>query len=306
MLDSMTHITRSLADIDEPFVRYKTLLHLYGRAPDSREIRILRDEVRESTLARTLLAEQDASGRIPLPAFDRWRGAHWVLYMLADIGYAAGDKSLFALRDQAIDELFASDRIEPVCGAIEGNALYYLHFLALDQGQTDELAARLIESLDKKIGKSPAAFGQTLHALRGLALHAQLRDEQAAHETAAQLAEHLLSHRLYQKSDGQPLSADCAALHYPCYEHCDPLFALKVMHEAGHLADERCRDGLDLLKAKQFDNGTFPAERKHYRVGRIGKGNDSLINWGGSDKRKTNLYVTCDALGVLRAAGERF
>ncbi|MBT5325725.1 MAG: hypothetical protein HOL51_06325, partial [Gemmatimonadetes bacterium] len=51
---------------------------------------------------------------------------------------------------------------------------------------------------------------------------------------------------------------------------------------------------------------TFPAERKHYRVGRIGKGNDSLINWGGSDKRKTNLYVTCDALGVLRAAGERF
>ena len=293
MLDSMTHITRSLADMDEPFVRYKTLLHLYGRAPDSREIRILRDEVRESTLARTLLAEQDASGRIPLPTFDRWRGTHWVLYMLADIGSAAGDKSLFALRDQAIDELFASDRTEPACGAIKGNALYYLHFLALDQGQTDELAARLIESLAKKNGKSPAAFGQTLHALRGLALHAQL-------------AEHLLSHRLYQKSDGQPLSTDCAALHYPCYEHCDPLFALKVMHEAGHLADERCRDGLDLLKAKQFDNGTFPAERKHYRVGRIGKGNDSLINWGGSDKRKTNLYVTCDALGVLRAAGERF
>jgi hypothetical protein len=140
----MTHITRSLADMDEPFVRYKTLLHLYGRAPDSREIRILRDEVRESTLARTLLAEQDASGRIPLPTFDRWRGTHWVLYMLADIGSAAGDKSLFALRDQAIHELFASDRTEPVCGAIEGNALYYLHFLALDQGQTDELAARLI------------------------------------------------------------------------------------------------------------------------------------------------------------------
>ena len=154
MLDSMTHITRSLADMDEPFVRYKTLLHLYGRAPDSREIRILRDEVRESTLARTLLAEQDASGRIPLPALDRWRGTHWVLYMLADIGSAAGDKSLFALRDQAIDELFASDRTEPVCGAIEGNALYYLHFLALDQGQTDELAARLIESLPKKMAKA--------------------------------------------------------------------------------------------------------------------------------------------------------
>ena len=306
MLDSMTHIARALADMDEPFVRYKTLLNVYGRAADSREIRILRDEVRESVLARTLLAEQDATGRIPLAAFDKWRGAHWVLYMLADIGSAAGDKSLFALRDQTCDELFASDRSEPVCGAIEGNALYYLHFLALDQGQTDELATRLIESLPKKPGKSPAAFGQALHALRGLALHASIGDGQASREAAAHLADHLLNHHLYQKPDGQPLSADCAALHYPSYEHCDPLFALKVMHEAGYLADERCRDAIDLLKGKQFDDGTFPAERKHYRVGRIGKGNDSLINWGGSDKRKSNLYVTCDALGVLRAAGERF
>ena len=102
------------------------------------------------------------------------------------------------------------------------------------------------------------------------------------------------------------MSADCASLHYPCYEHCDPLFALKVMVEAGHLADARCRDALDLLRAKQFADGTFPAERKHYRVGRIGKGNDSLVDWGGPNKPRTNFFVTCDALGVLRAAGERF
>ena len=306
MLDSMTHIARALADMDEPFVRYKILLNVYGRAPDSREIRILRDEVRESVLVNTLLAEQDATGQIPLAAFDKWRGAHWVLYMLADLGSAAGDKSLFALREQTCDALFASDRSEPNCGSIEGNALYYLHFLGLDEGQTDELAARLLDSLNKKPGNSPAAFGQALHALRGLSLHARIRDDQAARAAAASLAEHLLAHQLYQKPDGQPLSADCAALHYPCYEHCDPLFALKVMREAGYLADERCRAAIELLLAKQFDNGSFAAERKHYRVGRIGKGNDSLINWGGADKRKTNLYITCDALGVLRAAGERF
>lgn len=151
--------------------------------------------------------------------------------------------------------LFATDREAPVSGSIEGNALYYLHFLGLDQGQTDELAARLVASLKKTPGKSPAAFGQALQALRGLALHARRRD------AADQLAAHLLAHHLYQKPDGQPLSADCASLHYPCYEHCDPLFALKVMVEAGHLADERCRDALDLLRAKQFDDGTFPAER---------------------------------------------
>ena len=108
MLDSMTHIAHALTDMDEPFVRYKTLLNIYGRDPGSREIRILRDEVRESTLAKTLLAEQDASGRIPLELDDKWRGAHWVLYMLAEVGSAAGDKSLFPLRDQACDWLCAA------------------------------------------------------------------------------------------------------------------------------------------------------------------------------------------------------
>jgi hypothetical protein len=229
-----------------------------------------------------------------------------VLYLLAEVGSAAGDPSLRPLRDQVCAWLCSPEREQSISGAIEGNALYYLHSLQLDDDRVDALAAHLVKSLKKKPGKSPAAFGQALAALRGLAIHARLRDDAASREAAAKLAEHLLAHRLYQKPDGQPLSADCASLHYPCYEHCDPLFALKVMREAGHLADERCRDALDLLKAKQFDDGTFPAERKHYRVGRIGKGNDSLVDWGGTNKQRTNFFVTCDALGVLRAAGERF
>ena len=116
----------------------------------------------------------------------------------------------------------------------------------------------------------------------------------------------MLAHRLYQKPDGSPLSADSASLHYPCYEHCDFLFALKVMVEAGRLADARCREALDLLKSKQLADGAFPAERKHYRVGRVGKGDDSLVDWGRPNRSRPNLHVTCDALGVLHAAGERF
>ncbi|MCY4603696.1 MAG: hypothetical protein OXE49_05635, partial [Gemmatimonadetes bacterium] len=262
--------------------------------------------IRESVLVRTLLAELDAAGRIPLPPSHRWRGAHWVLYILADLGSAPRDQSLWALRDQVCEWLFAADRPEPICGAIEGNALYYLLFLELDDGRADALAQRLAGSLPKALGRSPAAFGQALTALRGLALHARLRADQASGKAAARLAEHLLAHHLYQKPDGSPLSADCASLHYPYYEHCDFLFGLKVMVEAGYLADARCREALDLLKSKQLADGTFPAERKHYRVGRIGKGDDSLVDWGRPNRSRPNLHVTCDALGVLHAAGERF
>ena len=296
---STAHIARVLSTMDEPFVRYKIRLNVSARPPSEREIRILRDEIRESVLVRTLLAELDAAGRIPLPPIHRWRGAHWVLYMLADLGSASGDQSLWALRDQACEWLLDPNRSEPVCGAIEGNALYYLLFLELDDGRADALAQRLAGSL-------PKALGQALTALRGLALHARLRADQASGDAAARLAEHLLAHRLYQKPDGQPLSADSASLHYPCYEHCDFLFALKVMVEAGHLADARCREAVDLLKSKQLADGTFPAERKHYRVGRIGKGDDSLVDWGRPNRSRPNLHVTCDALGVLHAAGERF
>ena len=299
---STAHIARVLSTMDEPFVRYKIRLNVSARPPSEREIRILRDEIRESVLVRTLLAELDAAGRIPLAPSHRWRGAHWVLYMLADLGSASGDKSLWALRDQACEWLLDPNRSEPVCGAIEGNALYYLLFLELDDGRADALAQHLAGSLPKALGRSPAAFGQALTALRGLALHARLRADRTSGDAAARLVEHLLVHRLYQKPDGSPLSAGCASLHYPCYEHCDFLFALKVMVEAGHLADARCREALDLLKSKQLADGTFPAERKHYRVGRIGKGDDSLVDWGRPNRSRPNLHVTCDALGVLHAA----
>ena len=185
-------------------------------------------------------------------------------------------------------------------------------FLELDDGRADTLAQRLAGSLPKALGRSPAAFGQALTALRGLALHARLRADRVSADAAARLAEHLLAHHLYQKPDGSPLSADCASLHYPCYEHCDFLFGLKVMAEVGEigrsplLADARCRAALDLLKSKQLADGTFPAERKYYRVGRMGKGDDSLVDWGRPNRSRPNLHVTCAALGVLHAAGERF
>ena len=63
---STAHITRALSTMDEPFVRYKIRLNVSTRPPSEREIRILRAEIRESVLVRTLLAELDAADRIPL------------------------------------------------------------------------------------------------------------------------------------------------------------------------------------------------------------------------------------------------
>ncbi len=308
MLDSIRHIARQLSEMEEPHIRYKILLNVYQRAADSREIRIIRDEICESALVATLLAEQRREGQIELPPHARWRGAHWVLHILADLGCAAGDKRFLPLRDQVCQWLLSPERPEPICGSIEGHALYYLHFLQLDDGRADFVAERLIEwAAAWHLGKTPASYAQALAALRGLTCHAQYGQEPAAQQAAARLANQLLACDLYKKPGSQtPIGIDFISLHYPCYEHADLLFALKVMAEAGWATDPRCRPAVEWLKSKQLANGTFPAERKHYRAGRSDKEGDSLVNWGGTHRARTNLFVTIEALGALRAAGERF
>jgi hypothetical protein len=308
MLDSIKHIARQLCEMEEPHIRYKILLNVYQRAADSREIRIIRDEICESALVSTLLAEQRREGSIELPPHARWRGAHWVLQLLADLGCAVGDQRFGALRDQVCDWLFSRERQEPTGGTIEGHALYYLHFLGLDDGRADLVCERLVEWADTwHLGRTPASYAQGLSALRGLTIHAQHADDAAAQQAAAGLAKQLLDVALYKKTGTDaPISADFVSLHYPCYEHADLLFALKVMAEAGWAEDPRCRPAVELLRSKQLADGTFPAERKYYRVGRSEKEGDSLVNWGGTHRTRSNIFVTIDALGALRAAGERF
>jgi len=43
--------------------------------------------------------------------------------------------------------------------------------------------------------------------------------------------------------------------------------------------------------------------QKHYRVGR-GHSSASLVDWGGTNKKKMNPFVTVDAFHVLKAADQ--
>lgn len=98
-------------------------------------------------------------------------------------------------------------------------------------------------------------------------------------------------------------------LHYPCYWHYDILFALKVMAEAGFLQDERCREALDVLEGKRLEDGGFAAEARYWRCVppndlRFQKGSGlELVDWGPTGRRRSNEWVTADALAVLKRAG---
>jgi hypothetical protein len=54
-------------------------------------------------LLQSLLSGRDIDGRLPFHPYDKWFGAHWILSILADLGYPEGDVSLKPLLDQSYD-----------------------------------------------------------------------------------------------------------------------------------------------------------------------------------------------------------
>ena len=307
----------------EPYIRYRILVDVLGKDPGSKEAGILRDETRDSVLVKTLLAERNAAGEVPLNPYDKWRGAHWILTNLADLNYPPKDKGLIPLREQVYAWLFSERREKSISSRVvdgrycyhasqEGNTLYYLLALGLNDERTDELAKRLLTwqwpdggwNCDTKPSASNSSFMESLIPLRSLALHAKISGNPRSRAAAERAAEIFLKRKMFKRErDGKVIKSDFTALHYPCYWHYDVLFGLKVITEAGFIHDERCTDALDLLVSKQLPDGGFPAEKKYYRVGKNDISGASLVNWGGTSGKKMNEFVTVDAFHILKASG---
>ncbi len=286
-------------------------------------------------VVRGLLSERDSEGRIPRHPYDKWRGAHWVLSVLADIGYPAEDEGLIPLREQVLDWLMRADpmssrkRMNPprACCSIQGNAVWYLLRLGLADERVDELVRQMLSwqwpdggwNCDVDGTGRTSSFMETLIPLRALALYAGPRDQglspmategrpsranHAVEEAVERAAEVFLSRRMFRRrSDGSVIHPSFLKLHYPCYWHYDILFGLRVMMEAGFLGDERCSEALSILESKRLADGGWPAEAKYYQVGTKAVAGQSLYDWGGTSTRTSNPWVTEKAVEVLSAAG---
>lgn len=306
---------------DEPSVRFKVSVNVLGEKLESTEVKKLQEEIRSSPRARMLLSERGRDGRIPFHAYKKWHGAHWVLAVLADVGYPPGDGSLIPLREQVHEWLLSKKHEESIktingrirrCASQEGNAVYYLLTLGLADDRTEELVRRLIRwqwpdggwNCDKNAEAAKSSFWESHIPLRALALHARLTGSHQSKQASERASEVFLERRLYKRlKDGKPMNDDFVKLHYPCYWRYDILGGLKVMAEAGFVKDERCKDALDLLESKRLADGGFPAEGKYYRMSKSAPTGRSLVDWEGVSKKRMNEFVTADALYVLKKAG---
>jgi hypothetical protein len=304
-----------------PALAWKLKVNVEGRDPTSAAAKKAAKAVKESELAHSLLAVRLPDGRTPRPAYAKWTGAHWILSLLADLGYQPGDESLRPMMEQTFDAWLSEGHTNGVrviagrtrrCASQEGNAIWSSLRLGFADDRTAELVERLIKwqwpdggwNCDKHPEAHNSSFMESLIPLRALALYANVSGERRVWLAAERAADIFLKRELFKRqSSGAQIHPSVLKLLYPCYWHYDILFGLKVMAEAGLIGDPRCKAALDRLEAKRLPDGGFPIEENYSRMTRPELSNYSLFDWGGTSTRHMNPYVTADALYVLRASG---
>jgi len=311
-----------LVNHSEPAIRWKTVMNILDRDSAScNEVQQVKAELSSSPLIMALLSDRNSEGKIPYNAYDKWFGAHWVLYLLADLGYPKGDQALKPLLDQCYGWLLSKDHERAIhsingrvrrCASQEGNCIYYSLALGLADGRTEELVHRLLKwqwddggwNCDKKPDATVSSFNESLIPLRGLVLFAKSTGDPKVEKAINRSADIFLKRYLFKRiRDGKVINRNFVVLHYPCYWHYDILFSLKVMADAGFINDPRCTEAIDLLESKRLPDGGYPAEERYYRVDEKKLSGHSRVNWGGTSKVYSNPFVTIDALTVLKKSG---
>jgi hypothetical protein len=319
-----------------PSIRWKIKANVLGEDINSAPMLALQNEIRNSEAAKKLLHVLNNplcnQGR---GIYAKWQGAHWIMASLADIGYPPGDEQLIPIKNALLDfwldegfytEFEASSQAKayqkagvPImqgrhrhCASQQGNTLYMLLKLGLQDKRLDNLAERLLHwqwpdggwNCDKNPNAAHSSFMETLLPLQGLVLYAQTTGSADIVIAAEKAAEIFLKRHLYKtQSTGAVIHPEFTALHYPLYWHYDILAGLKVMAEAGFINDTRCKAALDLLQSKQLPGGGWPAEKSYYKPSQKIALNADYVDWGGTSKTRMNEWVTADALFVLKKAG---
>jgi hypothetical protein len=340
MKETRSRAIDTLLRSEEPSIRWKVLVNVLGEDPDSAKVRDLREQIRTSPRVTALLAGRDRHFTREANVYAKYRGAHWTLAALADLGYPPGDESLFPMCRQVLDHWLSdsfyrefesksavpkhrSSEGVPIirgryrrCASQQGNALLSLTRLGLAESERGRLAERLLHwqwpdggwNCDRNPSADTSSFMESLLPMCGLAAHADAIGDKPARDAAFKASEVFLSRRLFKRrSDGKIMYPNFLMFHYPLFWHYDVLGGLKAMAEMKLLHDPRCADALEVLERKELPNGGWAANGRLYKVApgvdtseRFGS--TMPVGWGGIGRNNLNQWTTADALYILRTA----
>jgi hypothetical protein len=246
-------------------------------------------------------------------AYGKWRGAHWRLLSLVDLGVEPGHQGALDAAEQALTWLTKPRRLNAIhkrridgrvrrCASQDGRALHACLRIGLrGDERLDTLAESLAETqwpdggwnCDIRPPVTHSSFHESWGPILGLA-------EYGADEAAFRGAEFLLRHRVvFSHRTGKLARPMLLRLRLPAYWHYDLLVGLRTLAGSVGLDDPRAGDALDILESKRRPDGTWRCEGKWWKRPGSKGSNVEAIDWGDA----ANELVTEQAEGVLAAAG---
>jgi hypothetical protein len=297
----------------EPAVRYLTRCDVLLEA-----VEVDPEEILRGPWVQALLDGQQADGGFGVHPYAKWRGAHWRLVSLVELGLPAGEPRCLAAADLVLAWLTGKghrrgvetiDGLVRRCASQEGNALAVCCRLGLAGDPRVELLARsLVEwqwpdggwNCDRRATGRRSSFNESLAPMWGLHEYSRATGDEAARDAAERTAELFLAHRLFRSlRTGDVINDAWLVPHYPPYWHYDVPHALLILRRLGRLADPRAAEALDVLAALQREDGTWHAGPPWWRPPGSSGSNVEVVDWG---RRGPHELVTLNALRVLRAA----
>jgi hypothetical protein len=250
--------------------------------------------------------------------YGKWRGAHWRLVSLVELGVPAGEPRCVAAAETVLDWLTGAghrrgvkviDGLARRCASQEGNALAVCSRLGLaGDPRVRLLAESLLEwqwpdggwNCDLRANGRRSSFHESLPPMWGLHEYSLATGDADAERAAHRTAELFLEHRLFRRlSTGEPIHPSFTALHYPPYWHYDVLQALVVLARMGLAGDQRARDALDVVESRRLANGCWRAGGRWWKPPGSAGSNVEVVDWG---RTGPNEMITLNALRVLKAA----
>ena len=245
--------------------------------------------------------------------YAKWRGAHWRLVSLVELGLPAGHPDAVTAALRLVEQWAEPRRLASVpvidgrarrCASQEGNALAVACRLGLAATEPAETLAAYLAAwqwadggwnCDRRPPTRKSSVHETLPALWGLHEYAAATGDTRAQAAADRAAEVLLQREVvFSRRAGRPLDPSVAVPHYPPYWHYDVLQALLVLHRAGHGADPRSARARTLLADRRRADGSWRAARRWWHPPGSSRSGGEAVDWG----EVSDQMVTLNALRV--------
>ena len=259
--------------------------------------------VNRTQLIAQLLAGQDADGGFGVHPYSKWKGAHWRLVSLVELGVPPTNRAAHAAADTVLDWIAAPTEplvikgLERRHASMEGNALAVCCRLGMAK---DRRVRNLVDVLlraqwpdggwncDKNPKAHRSSFNESLAPVWGLVEYHRATGDEPALEAAQRAGELLLEHCIFRSlRTGDVINPEWTRIHWPHYWHYDFFQGLRAIAMLGKLGDRRTADAKELLRKLQREDGTWVASgRRYWRRGNVGTGVEA-VTWGDASELVT-------------------